>query len=190
MPHIRTFLAIELDAATHEFIATLAQSLQATLPGVRFVGSETWHLTLAFLGELNEAAVTAAQVAAQAAASQAHPFVVHATGIGTFGKPGAPRVIWVGLGGELAALTHLREQVMLALAQQTLHHDNYFSPHITLARLKKPLSDAEAAALQTAKADTRVGPAMPVTHISVMRSDLSPTGARYTCMLRAPLVMA
>jgi len=46
----RTFLAIELDDATRAFIAAQAEPLRAALPGVRFVGSETWHITLAFLG--------------------------------------------------------------------------------------------------------------------------------------------
>ena len=187
MPRVRTFLAIELDAPTHDFIAALAQSLHAEMPGVRFVSSETWHLTLAFLGELDEVAVTAAQEAAQSAASQIPPFTLHATGIGTFGKPTTPRIIWVGLGGDHAALVNLQQQVVHDLDQQHLHHDGFFSPHITLARPRQPLSDVENAALQAAMRDITVGPAMPVTHISVMRSDLSSAGARYTCLFRAPL---
>jgi 2'-5' RNA ligase len=50
----RTFLAIELDDATREFIRAQMQPLQAALPRVRFVGSETWHITLAFLGDLDD----------------------------------------------------------------------------------------------------------------------------------------
>ncbi len=183
----RTFLAIELDDTTRAFIAAQVAPLRAALPGVRFVGSATWHITLAFLGELDDAQVIAAQGAARVAATASAPFVLHAGGLGTFGDLHAPRVIWVGVGGDVQALRATQARVAAALAEHALRHDERFSPHITLARLRQPLAPPEAAALHDALADPTQGPNLSVTAISVMRSDLAPTGARYTCLARAPL---
>jgi 2'-5' RNA ligase len=183
----RTFLAIELDDATRAFIAARMEPLRAALPGVRFVGGETWHLTLAFLGELDDAQLAAAEAAAHSAATGSAPFALHAADLGTFGGMNAPRVIWVGVGGDVAALRALQARVTEALAARGLHHDGRFSPHITLARLRQPLAPAEAAALRVALNVQTQGPDLPVTAISVMRSDLAPSGARYTCLARAAL---
>lgn len=184
----RTFLAIELDDATRAFIAAQAQPVQAALPRVRFVASDTWHITLAFLGELDDAQLAAAHAAAQAAAAQSAPFVIRAGGLGAFGAEGAPRVIWIGVGGDRAALQATQAHVAAALAEHSLAHDGRFSPHITLARPRQPLTPAEAVAFRELRAHVVWGPDLPVTAISVMRSDLAPSGARYTCMARAPLI--
>jgi 2'-5' RNA ligase len=182
----RTFLAIELDDATRDFIAAQAQPVQAALPRVRFVARDTWHITLAFLGELDEAQLAAAQEAAREAATHCKPFVLHTGGIGTFGTVIKPRVIWVGIGGDRAALQAAQARVTISLAARKLAHHDRFTPHITLARPRQAFSPEEYAAFYALTAQIVLGPDLPVTAISVMRSDLTPTGARYTCLARVP----
>jgi 2'-5' RNA ligase len=181
----RTFLAIELDDATRAFVAMQAQPVQAALPRVRFAESATWHITLAFLGELNDAQLAAAHQAASDAAAHCAPFVLRAGGIGTFGPVAAPRVIWVGVDGDRVALQATHARVVEALAAHHLTHDGRFSPHITLARPRQAFTPTEYAAFSNLCAHGAQGPALPVTAISVMKSVLAPTGARYTCLARA-----
>jgi 2'-5' RNA ligase len=184
----RTFLAIELDDATRAFISAQMQPLQAALPRVRFVGSDTWHITLAFLGDLDDAQLTASFVAADAAAGASKPFTLRAGGIGSFGTEAAPRVIWIGVAGDRAALDATQAHVAQEIRSQGLpmRAEHHYSPHITLARLKQPLAPEEIAALRAARASQAHGPELPVRGISVMRSQLSPAGARYTRMHYAP----
>ncbi|MBA3824096.1 MAG: RNA 2',3'-cyclic phosphodiesterase [Ktedonobacterales bacterium] len=190
MPMTRTFLAIEVDAPTRTFMAARVATLRSLLPSVRFVAADTWHLTLAFLGDLDEAQVQAACASAAAVAHATAPFVVRVAGLGTFGDATAPRVIWLGVAGMLAELRACQERVGTALDRAGLGHDGRFSPHLTLARLRQPLPPTEAAALQEAQTQASVGPDFTVTHIAVMRSDLTPSGARYSALARAPLAGA
>lgn len=188
MAPTRTFLAIELDDPTRAFIREREHELAEAMPHVRFVAAATWHLTLAFLGDLTPEQLAAARLAAHDAAATTTPFTLHATRIGTFGPDDAPRVIWIGVGGMTRELFVLQQQVAAALrAHNVPFDDKHFVPHITLARLHNPLTPAEATALAAGKALMGQGPALPVTAISVMKSELSPAGARYTALDRALL---
>ncbi len=185
----RTFLALELDDTTRAFIRGRVELLQQALPRVRFVAAETWHITLAFLGELDDAQLAAAQQAAHAAARQARPFTLHAASIGTFGSKLAPRIIWIGVGGMTGELIALQRQVVAALHTARVPYDDEkrYSPHITLARLRAPLTPDEAQQLRQLEALEGQGPDLAATAISVMKSELLPSGARYTCLERAAL---
>ncbi len=186
----RTFLAIEVDEPTRAFMAARVATLRPLLPSVRFVAPDTWHLTLAFLGDLSEDQVGVASTAAMEAASETAPFTLHVTGLGTFGDGDAPRVIWLGVGGMVAELRDAQGRVRGALDRAGLRQDGRFSPHLTLARMRRPLPPAEAAALREAATVTSDGPAFTVAHIAVMRSDRTADGARYTAMARAALAGA
>lgn len=182
----RTFLALELDAATRSCIQQTAAALAPALPDTRLTTPESWHITLAFLGDLDGARLAAARRAAQAAGAAAAPFVVRAAGAGIFGSPAQPRVVWVGVGGDRAALAALQQRVAAALATEGFALDARFAPHITLARPRRPLDAQAAAALALALAAVGQGPDATVAALSVMRSDRLPAGARYTCLERVP----
>ena len=183
----RTFLALELDDATRTFISARVRALALALPQVRFVAAATWHVTLAFLGDLDESMLAQTTLAARDAADQAAPFTLHAANVGIFGADADPRVIWLGVGGTTSALLALQQAVVAALhARGVPYRDTHFAPHITLARPRQPFTAPAAAAFAQLRAATDVGPALSVTAISVMRSELAPTGARYTALARAP----
>ncbi len=187
MAKTRTFLALEIDQPTKDYLRSIVQSLTTVLPSVRFVASGTWHITLAFLGDLEETQLLAAQRAAQVAASGHTRFSWHVEGIDIFGSEEAPHVIWTGLGGDLAALNALQQAVVTALTAEQLTCDERFSPHITLARPKVAFTAVEQVAFAAARAQSVRGPDTFAEAISVMRSDLAPSGARYTRINLAPL---
>ncbi len=183
MPLTRAFLALELDAATRDHL----QARVEALPSVRFVARATWHITLAFLGEIDDVGLAAATASAQEVAAQMAPFSLRTAGIGIFGTPDAPKVIWIGVTGDRPALFRLQQLVAQALDRRQIAFDHRFSPHITLARLQQPLTVAEAEGLAGVMGQPIDGPSLAVTHISLMRSDRLPTGAVYINLVRAEL---
>ena len=173
----RTFIAIELQKDARDALRREIARLRAALPGVRFVDPASLHLTLAFLGELNEERLAAAIQATEEAAAETSAFALEIAGIGTFGGSRAPRVIWAGVAGEVAALRAVQARLTRALeAHGFAAEARTFAPHLTLARLNAGLELESAHQLEMLIRDsTAEGPlaALPVDALSVMKSDLS-----------------
>lgn len=193
----RTFIAIELGDAARAALARQIARLRGELPGVHWVDPASLHLTLAFLGELDDARLDQARAAAAQAAAAAPPFALHLAGLGTFGRPDAPRVIWAGVGGDLDPLRRLHASLWAGLAAVGFAPDERaFSPHLTLARLRTPLAPAQALRLgQLVQASQSNGKrpgsaAIPVDALSVMMSELLRPAARYTQLNAYPLGQA
>jgi RNA 2',3'-cyclic 3'-phosphodiesterase len=180
---IRTFVAIELDQTVRDYLLARQRELAAVLPQVRFVAPETWHITLAFIGEIESGTVRATREIARTVAATTASFTLHAAGVGIFGKLPTPKVLWVGISGNETALRDLQQAVASALDKRSIPFDHArFSPHITLARLRRSLQPDESQAVQAIIARADQGPSFQVNAISVMRSDLTPQGAHYTCL--------
>ncbi len=185
----RTFIALDLDEATREALKREIRRLARVLPDVRFVDPDSLHLTLAFLGELDEDALATTITVADEIARPARPFELALSGLGVFGPPSAPRVIWAGVGGETRALHGLQRRLAEALEAQGFPREaRPFSPHLTLARLKRPLDDVAYTRLRELLArPTSRPPRWPVSELRVMRSELAAEGARYTALSIARL---
>lgn len=193
----RTFIALELNESLQSFLGEMIRKLERELPGIRWVDPTAIHLTLAFLGELSDERLAAATLAAQLAAQKAVPFDYHLKGLGTFGPPYQPRVIWMGLedlpSGQVqgSPLRRLHQALAQELERQGFEPEaRPFSPHLTLARIKLPLSPAEQQSLQRllhTKQAAAASPTQHVSHVSVMKSELSRAGAKYTCLQAYPL---
>jgi 2'-5' RNA ligase len=184
----RTFIAVELNDAVTLALERQIAVLAIALPGVRWVDPAALHLTLAFLGELDEGQVVAATEAAEASAPQAQPFRLEVAGLGAFGSPKAPRVIWAGLGGDLAALRGLHADLARELqARGFPPEERAFSPHLTLARIKQPLRPDAVSRLSMLMAEpVDNGASMRVDALNVMKSELRRDGALYTLLRRCP----
>jgi 2'-5' RNA ligase len=164
------------------------ERLAHALPDVRFVDVAGLHLTLAFLGELDDERLAAATEAAKEAASAHAPFTLRLANLGAFGSARSPRVIWVGLAGDVARLRALQSTVADALeARGFAREARPFAPHLTLARIKKPLSDAALTTLTRAQSEPAPDATWQADAISVMKSELARPAARYTALSRWPL---
>jgi 2'-5' RNA ligase len=185
----RTFLAVALSDAAREALRREIPSLALALPSVRWINVASLHLTLAFLGDLGDERLAAAHEATQAAAHQGTPFALTLDQLGTFGQPHAPRVIWAGVGGEVAALRRIQSMLAGELDRRGFPpQEHLFSPHLTLARIKERLSAPERTALQqrvnTSLAHTAT---WTVATLDVMKSELVRPAARYTTLASYPL---
>ncbi|GAA4711635.1 RNA 2',3'-cyclic phosphodiesterase [Pseudonocardia yuanmonensis] len=128
---MRVFVAV---VPPPEALAELAAALapvQRNLRGPRWTRPEQWHLTLAFLGELDEDTVDGVRAGLAGVAARSAPVELALTGAGRFGE----RVLWTGLAGDTAGLGALAAEVAaVARAAGVALEDRRFAAHLTLAR--------------------------------------------------------
>jgi len=183
---VRLFVAADLPAEVRSRLADLQRDL-ADLPlSVRWVPPGGVHLTLKFLGEAAPERRAAIEAALAPPAATLAPFHLAAAGVGTFPERGTPRVIWVGLQGDVAAARRLQESVESALAPLGFARDDRpFTPHLTLGRVKGPArGDARPGLARLGQAGASE---FVVRDYVLFESRLGPDGASYTPLARYPL---
>lgn len=166
---MRTFVALELPEAFADEVAALARQLATTCEG-RFVPAGNHHLTLAFLGELDEASMRLAMAALDEACVGVGPIELDATGLGAFGR-GQATALWLGI-RRTDALDLLANRLRVALAARDLAFDEKpFLPHVTLAR--------HARLPRGALGDLAFPRSDEASCVTLFKSVLKPDGARY-----------
>lgn len=191
---LRLFVAVELPPGVRAALAGLQRELRPRCgPGVRWVDAEGIHLTLKFLGNIEERQVPPLKAALGEVASEESPFTLCLTEFGAFPTPRSPRVLWVGVGGvggeeeKLARLQRAMEERVSPLGFP--REERPFSPHLTLGRVRAEASPLERRLLgeSLAKASSEEAPSFLVDTLSLMQSTLTPQGARYHALARFPL---
>jgi len=176
---LRAFVALEIDAPLRARLEELTGRLKRELPGVRWVGPPSMHLTLRFLGWTSAADLAPLHDPLRLAASDCPPASVGTTGLGMFPERGGPRVLWVGL-----AFPEAFDRLQTACEQSAVAagfspEPRGFRPHLTLGRWK---DRARRPSLPTID----LGPTY-LDHLTLFRSDLRPKGAVYTPLALFPL---
>lgn len=127
----RLFVAIDLPDAIRELLVRL----NPHLPGVRWLEPEQMHLTVSFLGNVDEK--TEEDFRARLSAIRFVSFFMPVSGVGTFPAKSAPRVIWAGVGNGHPQLFHVYKRVQEAALGSGLEPElRAWHPHITLARCR------------------------------------------------------
>jgi len=184
---IRAFLAIELPDALRPRLALVQEELKRSRADVRWVQPGNIHLTLKFFGNVPDDEIDSLALAARQVAEQEAPFQLQVTNAGAFPSPKAPRVVWLGLGGDMASLTRLFYRLEKAFAALGyLPEGRAFNPHLTLGRVKSP-SNREKLALMLEKLPPLDWPAFTVKELILFQSVLSPQGSKYTPLKVIPL---
>ena len=191
MAEIRAFVAIELPEGLRAGLGRIQGQLKPGHEGVvRWVDPKGIHLTLKFLGNIAESKVPAVVEAVRSAAAGVGHLRLGVGGAGAFPNLQAPRVVWVGLGGDLENLTALQKATDRALAALGFPPEGRpFTPHLTLGRVRDTASREERRALGEAvgRLKAEASAPMEVGSVSLMRSQLTPAGAIYTCLASIPL---
>jgi 2'-5' RNA ligase len=185
---MRAFLAILLDPPLRDALRACVRALQAAHPPARlkWVGDEQHHLTLHFLGEISAAqneAVTRALAALPP--PPAAPLSLTLGGLGAFPNLSRPVTLWAGgedAGGGIATRTAEYGRALRTLGFEI--DSRPFTPHLTLARVPRDLDPASIRAVgawfAARKALAPPPLAQAVRAVHLMRSELLPSGARYT----------
>ena len=178
--NIRLFIAVNMAEDLRAAIAEAQQRLGANRADVKWVRPEIIHITLKFLGWVEDGRVAEIGDAVARALTGAAAFRLRLEGIGSFPSPTAPRVVWVGVKEGAAELTDLARRVEDALEPLGFEREaRGFSPHVTIGRLKSPTGRGALVELMRAEQDRPFGE-MEVARVELMRSDLRPSGPIYT----------
>lgn len=193
VPGRRLFVAISLDGEARRAIARTQDEMARTI-GAPDRGSLKWirpehvHVTLAFLGHVDEALV-ADVTTAIAADIPVAPFMARFGGLGVFPPRGAPRVLWMGVRAGAAEIAAVQREVAARVERAGIALEaRPFHPHLTLARWRdSPTPDARPV-VSAASADAGGGIAsVRVEHATLFQSELSPAGSTYRALARATL---
>jgi RNA 2',3'-cyclic 3'-phosphodiesterase len=165
---VRARLAAEIDA------------LRPIAEDVAWVAANNLHISLKFLGQVDAGRLGEVEAALAAAAAVEAPFQLGLCGLGAYPTAGRPRVLWAGAAEGSDAAGRLATAVDEALAGVGFSREvRAFTPHVTLGRVRQPRRNLALAAVLTTGAHRAFGH-VRVERVSLMRSELSPRGARYT----------
>ena len=195
---IRSFIAIELPPAVRALLVTVQQELQESLGGaaraVRWVNPDGTHLTLQFLGPVRSSQIASIRDAIEQACAAIGPIDLNLERLGTFPNPRRPRIIWVGLTGsrqDLERLNALQQAIAKRMKPLGFDPDKSFKPHLTLGRVRDTASSGDLAAIaeimQYPEEQPLFETSFEVRAVSLMRSELHPSGAVYTELAHIPL---
>ncbi len=182
---VRTFIAVELPPLLRQALEEWQADLRREFPSraVRWTRPNGIHLTLKFLGDTPTERLPEVKAALARAVVAIAPFDLESGVWGCFPNCRRPRVLWLGVNGELASLRMLWQAVEKEVAPLGWPTEKRgFSPHLTLGRISRGTTAAEIAAVGEAMQQR----AMPQVHrwtvdaLTFFRSDLRPTGAVYT----------
>ncbi len=169
---MRLFVAVVPPSAVRYSLAAAVEPLRERAGGPRWIPPERWHVTLVFLGQVDEAALPRLRRELGAMAAAAAPVWLQVAGAGRFPARGAPRVFWAGLAGDLDALTVLaRAARRAARASRIGVERGPFRAHLTLGRWRR--DDGADPSLPGELTDYR-GPVFEVGEVVLFSSHLGP----------------
>lgn len=184
MERLRLFIAIELPETIKEGLVSYQAQLRSGRDSfVKWVDPGGIHLTLKFLGNTPASQVDYIEKAMAEVAQGVPPFSLELGGLGAFPNLRQPRVVWVGVVGDLEQLARLQGAMDQALEQLGfIKEGRAFSPHLTLGRFREGASVEECRRLgqRVAQAKAEALPGFLVESVSLVRSTLTPAGAIYT----------
>lgn len=185
-------MAIELPAELKEELRQVQRTLSdgGIEDLVRWVKPAGMHLTLKFLGSVPANKIKSVEMAVAQASQGAGPFKIALRGLGCFPTPSRPNVIWVGVEGDLGPLAALQRGIEDSLAALGFAPERReYTPHLTLGRVGKQVDSRQRRRIGELTGTIRVDSLgeMQAREVSLIRSDLSPAGARYTRLAAIPL---
>jgi len=148
------------------------------------------HLTVKFLGERCESRIDTLKACLTSLVHAQEPFTMGVCQVGCFPHPGRPRVLWIGVHEGSGKLLRLVDAIEEELANLGIERERRpFHPHITVARIKKPLSkgDLRRFQQQLEAAEDGILGLEAVREVILFRSDLHAEGPIYTEVRRFSL---
>ncbi len=176
---IRTFIAISVPEEVKKRISDLQSNLKRYGAYIKWISSDSMHITLKFLGDVEESGIDTIAEAVREASSSQQPFTISVSSTGIFPNIRRPRVFWVGVEKGKEILISLAAKIEKACSELGFDPEKRsFSAHLTLGRVKslKNIDDTLSAMNSTGFQ----GGSFRVEEIIVMKSELNPRGAKYT----------
>jgi 2'-5' RNA ligase len=177
---VRVFIAVPLPVDLKAKLVALQQEFRQLAVGATWVREAGFHITLKFLGEVDSAQIAPIFSCMTETVQRYYPFSLILSGVGVFPRESSPRVLWVGIQDATGLLKQMQQLLEAQLVRAGYpREDRPFAPHLTLARLKHVSRRSEFFAGLNAQSKAVLGQ-LKVDHIELIKSQLSPSGARYS----------
>ncbi len=182
---MRVFIEIDIGEEIRAALSDLQQQLQNKVDikksDVKWVNPKNIHLTLKFLGEIEDAKVVEVCNIVKDVASRHKSFELDIESVGYFGGRSA-RVLWVGTGARNDSLLQLQKDIEERLALAGWPKEaREFSGHLTLCRIRNSKAGVRLAQITEDYRDFKLG-SISADSVSVYQSQLRPTGPVYTLL--------
>ena len=186
--NIRAFLAIDPPEVVLDNIQALQNRLKKSIKGaIRWVRPEGIHLTLKFFGDISAYDVENISETIASKTTTVPPITLEIRGMGAFPDVNRPRVIWLGITGQLAPLLSLQRDLEEVFSKLGFPKENRpFRAHLTMGRVRVPKGIIGLAPSVEAGRNLMAGN-FTVGEITLFQSSLSPQGAIYSKLAAFPL---
>jgi 2'-5' RNA ligase len=188
----RLFIALTVPEAVKDEIEKAQAEMRRALPQdhVRWTKREQFHLTLRFLGKVQAQRVGQLTQAVREACHNFSSLQLRAERIGFFPNPRSPRVIWAGIHDVQERLPRLQQAIEASVRDFTSEKaEERFTGHITLGRAKDfRQPQAEILAMLASSMADRFFGEWTADKVEIIRSEVSPHGARHTTLAICPLM--
>jgi RNA 2',3'-cyclic 3'-phosphodiesterase len=192
--NVRIFIALPIPTEVRDELCHAQAELQAGLEGdgMRWTRSEHMHLTIKFLGNIDDRQVDDVIAITTSTCAALPPVQLRAEGFGFFPENRLPRVIWVPVHDEGQQLTKLAGTITGAVERFAIDdNEREFAAHLTIGRIKDMRASEVRFLVDTARGfgDWAFGKWTAGT-VEVIRSEMNANGLQYTTLAEIPLLGA
>jgi len=182
---MRTFIAIEVSDVVRDNLVKAQERIGSKAAKIKFVERENFHVTLKFLGEVDEATLDEVKAALSEIAKKHRRHRVRVKGIGVFPNPNYVRVIWAGIEND-EGIKAIASDVEREMRRLGFKKEKNFVAHITIGRVKFVKDKVELAMALKDLANEDFGE-FEVEAIELKKSTLTPKGPIYETVARFEL---
>jgi 2'-5' RNA ligase len=188
---MRAFLAVNLDRKVKEELAQIQEELKRKIKGIRWVNAQLLHITLRFLGEIDDDLVAMMEDSLKELGEKTASFRVSLARLGAFPSKKEPRVIWIGMDEGTTELSSLTKEIEENLKNLHPSHPSFYNkdnsgkikrekflPHLTIGRRNRNEAFEADASIFNERWECRNR--LHVESFHLIRSILRPTGPLYT----------
>ena len=178
---IRTFIAVNLPEEIQKVARDLKPTVGKNPSAVKWVPEENIHLTLRFIGPTAPGEVEKINRLLRDTARRHADFSLTISDVGCFPKKERPRVLWLGVRGEVEALARLVEDINSEMEQLGYPNDDRnYAPHVTIGRVRYPQKVTPDVTDFLSADYTPIQAA--ITKVHLYRSETLPSGAVYSLL--------
>jgi 2'-5' RNA ligase len=183
----RTFIALDVSPFARDRLRGLQEQLAPLADGVKWVEANNLHMTLIFLGEVNDRDVVRICSATEEVCAKLSSFSFTLAGLGAFPTPRRPRTLIAQVSEGIEKIKALHAALEPAITDLGCYRreERMFTPHVTVGRVKRETTHELPVAIQ--KFAGWQGGETKVREVHVMASELGPNGPEYTILGRAKL---